>query len=301
MSGGADGRPLAGRRVVVCRAEGDAGSLADALRDRGAEPVLVPLVVRAAPADGGAALRAAAARLDRYAWVAVTSAAGAGALLAALTPGSPTGAPPGPAHGHDDAGDAPGPPGTAEPAAPHPARRAGADAPWPPGVRVAAVGPATAEALRRAGVEPDLVPPTATAADLAAAFPPAPAPAAGGSAARVLAPLAELAGDDLVEGLRAKGWTVDRIDAYRLAEPPPLPAGAALPDGLVGADAVAFTSPSVVDRFCDRFGPALVPPLVACIGPRTAARAGQRGLAGLVTAEDHTAPGLVAALVAALG
>ena len=249
--------PLAGRRVVVCRAQGDAGPLADALREQGAEPVLVPLLVRAAPADGGAALRAAVARLDRYAWVAVTSAAGAAALLAALPHGRPV------------------------------------------GVRLAAVGPATADALRRAGVEPDLVPATATAVDLATAFPPAPAAGDRGAAARVLAPLAELAGDDLVAGLEAKGWKVDRVDAYRLADLPPLGAGESLPEGLEGADAVAFTSPSTVDRFCDRFGPALVPPVVACIGPRSAARAHERGLSGVVTAHDHTAPGLLATLTAA--
>ncbi len=267
----ADTRPLAGRRVVVCRAASDAGPLAAALRQQGAVPVLVPLLVRADPADGGAALREAVAHLDRYTWVAVTSAAGADALVGAL-----------PAVISNVAGpDAV--PGVRVPA----------------GVRVAAVGPATAEALRRAGVEPELVPATATAADLAAAFPPAPAPPRPG-ATRVLAPLAELAGDDLVMGLRVLGWEVDRVDAYRLADLPPPVAGAALPDGLEGADAVAFTSPSVVDRFCDRFGPALVPPVVACIGPRTAERAYQRGLAGIVTADDHTATGLVAALTAAL-
>jgi len=267
----ADRGPLAGRRVIVCRAADDAGPLADALRDRGAEPVLVPLLVRDAPADGGAALRHAVAHLDRYAWVAVTSAAGADAFLAALPPLNP-----------DTGSPVPAPGVTA------PGRRTA-------GVRVAAVGPATADALRRAGVEPDLVPATATAADLAAAFPPAPA-----EGARVLAPLAELAGDDLVAGLRARGWTVDRVDAYRLADLPPLASADALPAGLVGADAVAFTSPSTVDRFCDRFGRSLVPPVVACIGPRTAERARTRGLAGVVTAGEHTGPGLVAALATAL-
>ena len=162
---------------------------------------------------------------------------------------------------------------------------------------MAAVGPATSEALRRGGVEPDVVPASATAADLAAAFPPAPD---GSSGCRVLAALAELAGDDLVDGLRAKGWQVDRVDAYRLADLPPPTPGTAPPPGLDGADAVAFTSPSTVDRFCDRFGPALVPPVVACIGPRTADRARQRGLSGIVTASEHTTPGLLVTLTAAL-
>lgn len=259
----------------MCRAEGDAGPLADALSALGAQPVLVPLLVREGPADGGRALREAVAQLDRYAWIAVTSAAGAGALLAALVPILGDGASKPPSSGRAPGG-------------------------WPAGVRVAAVGPSTADVLRRAGVEPDLVPSTATADDLAAAFPPAPAGGDGGRTARVLAPLAELAGEGLVAGLRSKGWTVDRVDAYRLADLPPPAVDAVPPNGLDGADAVAFTSPSTVDRFVHRFGPALVPPVVACIGPRTAGRAREAGLRGIVTATEHTAHGLVSALTAAL-
>ncbi len=258
------------------------------------------------------------ARLDRYAWVALTSAAGAAALVAALPSaisdtggrdpaldvraagGAGGGRAISDTGGRDPASDVRGAGGAGDGRAisdtggrdPAPDLRAPPG--WPAEVRVAVVGPATADAMRRAGIEPDLVPVTATAADLAAAFPPAPA------SARVLAPLAELAGDDLVAGLRARGWQVDRVDAYRLADLPPPAPGAGPAEGLVGADAVAFTSPSTVDRFCDRFGPTLVPPVVACIGPRTAERARQRGLAGIVTAADHTAPGLVAALIAAL-
>ena len=51
MTADGDTGPLAGRRVVVCRAEGDAGPLAAALRELGAEAVLVPLLARVAPAD----------------------------------------------------------------------------------------------------------------------------------------------------------------------------------------------------------------------------------------------------------
>jgi uroporphyrinogen-III synthase len=160
----------------------------------------------------------------------------------------------------------------------------------PPGVGVAAVGPATASAFEAAGIAVDLVPAAATAADLALAFPPADGPV------RVLAALAELASADLVTGLRSKGYTVDRVDAYRIVEPPVDPEAAA---ELAGAEAVLFTSPSIVDRFVDRFSLSAVPATAVCIGPRTAARARQRGVAATVVAPVHTNQGLVDALVAA--
>lgn len=70
-------RPLAGRRVVVTRAGEQAGPLVDALRARGADVVVLPLIEVTDPADGGAALAAALDQLDRYDWVVVTSPNGA--------------------------------------------------------------------------------------------------------------------------------------------------------------------------------------------------------------------------------
>ena len=48
--------PLAGRTVVVTRATDQAGSLAGALTDLGAEVIELPVVAIVEPADGGAAL-----------------------------------------------------------------------------------------------------------------------------------------------------------------------------------------------------------------------------------------------------
>ena len=44
-------KPLAGKRVVVTRALEQSQSLVDALRDAGAEPVLLPLLAFAPPDD----------------------------------------------------------------------------------------------------------------------------------------------------------------------------------------------------------------------------------------------------------
>ena len=67
------------------------------------------------------------------------------------------------------------------------------------------------------------------------------------------------------------------------------------------ADAVTFTSASAVDQWVAAFGVEPVPPVVACIGPITAAAARGHGLTVDVEAEVHTIEGLVDALVAHMG
>lgn len=78
-----DGTPgsLAGRRVVVTRALDQADELADALRARGAVPVLVPLVeIVEVPDEFG---RLSELRSDDFDWLVVTSPNGARAYLRA--------------------------------------------------------------------------------------------------------------------------------------------------------------------------------------------------------------------------
>lgn len=85
-SPGADGRPLAGRRLVVTRAVTEAARLTGRLRSLGAEVVEVPLIATAPPADEGRALGAAItdAVSGAVAWLIVTSPTGARCLVAEL-------------------------------------------------------------------------------------------------------------------------------------------------------------------------------------------------------------------------
>ncbi|HEX2042048.1 MAG TPA: uroporphyrinogen-III C-methyltransferase [Acidimicrobiales bacterium] len=237
-------RPLFGRRVVVTRAREQASALADRLRTLGAEVVHLPTIEIADPADGGAALAAAAARVRHYGWVAFTSANAVERFFACLR-------------------DA----------------RALGD------TRVAAVGPATADSLAARGVVADLVPRRSVASALAEAFP--------HGSGRVLLPQAAIADDALSSGLGAKGWSVDVVEAYRTLPvvPPPEVAAAA-----AKADAVAFTSSSTVDNYVDAVGAGEVPPVVACIGPATAATARRRGLDVSVVADEQSVDGLAAAI-----
>jgi uroporphyrinogen III methyltransferase/synthase len=158
------------------------------------------------------------------------------------------------------------------------------------GAQVAAIGPGTAAVLAGGGIRPDLVPERFVAEGLLESF--QAAPPDGG---RVLLARAEVARDVLPEGLRAAGWEVDVVDAYRTAAAEPTDAQRA---ALAGADIVTFTSSSTVEQYLDAFGRAAVPPVVACIGPVTAATARAAGLTVDVEAEIHTIEGLVAALVA---
>ena len=116
-------------------------------------------------------------------------------------------------------------------------------------------------------------------------------PADGG---RVLLARAAVARDTLPDGLRAAGWDVDVVEAYRTVPARP---DAALLDAAAAADVVTFTSSSTVTRYLEVAGPDRVPPTVACIGPVTAATAGEAGLTVTVEATEHTIPGLVRALI----
>jgi uroporphyrinogen-III synthase len=235
-------------RVVVTRARAQAGELSQRLRDHGFEPVEVPVIEVVAPRDGGAALADAAARLDRFDWVVLTSVNGARRLLDA------------------------------------------APAPWPASVRVAAIGPGTATALRDRGVDVTLLPERFVAESLLDALPDPPL-----SGGRVLLARAEVARDVLPDGLRARGWDVVVVDAYRTIAPEVSPSAL---DAIAGAEVVAFTSPSTVHHFVDLIGVDALPPVVVSIGPVTSAAARDYGIDVSIEAAEHSIPGLVGALVA---
>jgi uroporphyrinogen III methyltransferase/synthase len=156
--------------------------------------------------------------------------------------------------------------------------------------QVAAVGPGTAAALAARGVVADLQPPSAVGESLVEAF-----PAGAGGGRRVLLPQAAGARAVVAEGLRAKGWEVEVVEAYRTVPARPSPEALA---AAAKADAIAFTSSSTVTAWVALGAP--LPPLVACIGPVTAATAAEQGVPVGVVATEHTVDGLVAALVAAL-
>jgi uroporphyrinogen III methyltransferase/synthase len=154
---------------------------------------------------------------------------------------------------------------------------------------IAAIGPGTAEELARHSLVADLVPADYVAEGLLAEFP--------SGDGRVLLPRAAVARDVLPEGLQAKGWRVEVVEAYRTQ--PAVPTSAALA-GAAQADAITFTSSSTVTNYLAMASRDAIPPVVICIGPVTAETARAQGLTVDVTADQHTIEGVVTAVVAAL-
>ncbi len=155
---------------------------------------------------------------------------------------------------------------------------------WPG--RIAAVGPKTAEPLLAVGHVVDLVPGRAVAEGLLEDFP---APPVDGG--RVLLARAEVARDVLPDGLRAAGWEVDVVVAYRNVEPTVDPG---ILEAARRADLVTFTSESTVRRFTALVGD-VRPTSAACIGPISGAEARTAGY-DVVEADPHSVAGLVAAV-----
>jgi uroporphyrinogen III methyltransferase/synthase len=240
-------RPLFGKRVVVTRARDQASTLVDRLAALGADVLELPAIEVVDPADGGAALRAAATEVAAYDWVVFTSANAVDRFVPLVRDGRSFGA-----------------------------------------ARLAVVGTATADALARHRLVADLVPERFVAESLVDAFDAGPG--------RVLVPQAADARPVLAEGLRAKGWTVDVVEAYRTERVTPSPAALAA----AAADAITFTSASTVTNYVEAAGTDLVPPVVACIGPVTAEAAAAAGVPVTVVAEVHTVDGLVDAVVRVL-
>ena len=246
--------PLHGRVIMVTRPRERRDELVGMLRERGATAVLAD-VVELAPAPPGPLDRAAAdlAR-GRFAWVVLTSAAGVEAVERGLR-----------------------------------AARTGLSAAR---TRVAAIGQGTAAALRRTGIEPDLVPDPFTTEALARALPP--------GRGEVLLPRADIATSELEEALAAKGWTPVRVEAYRTRLVPSLPEEVLAPLRRGEVDAITFTSASTVRGLMGAAGDAVTAspgrPRIACIGPVTAAEARRAGLVVDAVARPHTIEGLVRAV-----
>jgi uroporphyrinogen III methyltransferase/synthase len=250
-------RPLFGASVLVPRHREQARGFARLLAGLGAEPVIAE-VTHIVPVDA-AALAAAVVATPRPRWIAFTSANAVGVTLDAL----------------DGAG--------------HDARALA-------GVRLAAVGAATAGALRARGLAADLVPRERTGAGLGAALRAADPELPG---ARVLLPRAEEGRDELAEALAAAGAEVVTVAAYRTAAAPAADL-AWLAERLAAGDihVLTFFAPSQVAAVCELAPVAALnrARLVAAVGPTTADALRERGVRVDVVAAAPSAESLAADL-----
>ncbi|MCR4375829.1 MAG: uroporphyrinogen-III synthase, partial [Acidobacteria bacterium] len=263
-----DERPLFGRRIVVTRSGERARDLADRLEDLGARALEAP-TFRLMPAEDPEAIERAVASVRQFQWVVCESANAAHRFMKAVLAG-----------GRD-------------------LRALG-------GVKVAAVGPSTADQLRAVGLMPDVVVPESGAEATCEAL--AAYGAIEGARVLVIRPdhgRSEHAREGLAAELRRRGADAQDLVAYRTAPEAP-ESGAAqelyrqLLEGRI--DAVTFTTPAAVQRFVDLIGrdqaaDLLNTTVVATIGPVTAAAAQALGVTAPVVADTYTVDGLIDALV----
>jgi uroporphyrinogen-III synthase len=162
----------------------------------------------------------------------------------------------------------------------------------PAGPRWAAVGQATARALRAIGVEPAVEPDEADGLALANALPDV-------RGKRVLLVRASAAAPDLPERLRERGAAVDELTAYLTIEGPESaaePLKTALGDFELAA--IIFASGSAVRGYVALGGTPSRPAIT--IGPRTTRVAEQLGFRVIAQAARPTAQALAAAVVGAI-
>jgi uroporphyrinogen III methyltransferase / synthase len=252
-------KPLFGWRVLVPRTKEQAEEVSELLRAQGAVPEQVPTIAVEPPRTPQQIERAVKGLVTgRYQWVAFTSVNAVRAIREKF-------------------------------------EEYGLDARAFAGVKVAAVGDATALALREFGIMPDLVPAGEQSAEGLADEWPAYDDVLD-PINRVLLPRADIATEGLVARLTELGWEAEDVTAYRTvrAAPPPAPIREAIKGG--GFDAVLFTSSSTVRNLIGIAGKPHTVTVIAVIGPQTAKTAAEFGLRVDVMAPEPSIAALVDAL-----
>jgi uroporphyrinogen III methyltransferase / synthase len=252
-------KPLFGWRVLVPRTKEQAAVVSRRLREYGAVPEEVPTIAVEPPRTPQQMERAVKGLVTgRYQWVAFTSVNAVRAVRERF-------------------------------------EEYGLDARAFAGVKVAAVGEQTAQALLDFGIRPDLVPEQDQSAEgLAAVWPPY--DDVLDPINRVLLPRADIATETLLARLVELGWEAEDVTAYRTvrAAPPPAPVREAIKGG--GFDAVLFTSSSTVRNLVGIAGKPHAVTVIGVIGPQTAKTAAEFGLRVDVTAPQPSMAALVDAM-----
>jgi uroporphyrinogen-III synthase len=239
-------------RILITRPRPQAIEFAQRLRTSGFEPIFFP-VIEIRPIEDNIALDRALDKLNCYEWVVFTSVNAVNVVFDRFSLSFLNG------EGLN--------------------------------VKFAAIGPKTAEALKRRGVTPDFVPEEYVAEAIL--------PGLGDLLGKwVLLPRAEIARKALPEAIFSAGGIPHEIAVYKtLPTQPALEGLAALKSGV---DVVTLTSPSTVQNFVaiakqDGLDPLNLPnrPLFACIGPITEQAAKNEGLAPLVVAKEYTTEGIM--------
>jgi uroporphyrinogen III methyltransferase / synthase len=252
-------KPLFGWRILVPRTKEQAAELSRRLMSYGGVPEEVPTISVEPPRNPQQMDKAIRGLVEgRYEWIAFTSANAVRAVREKFD-------------------------------------EYGLDARAFSGLKIAAVGEKTAEAISDWGINTDLMPSgEQSAMGLLEDWPPF--DEVLDPINRVFLPRADIATETLAAGLVGLGWVVDDVTAYRTvrAAPPPAPIREAIKAGKF--DAVVFTSSSTVRNLVGIAGKPHASTVIACIGPATLRAAEEHGLRVDVMAPEPSAEMLAHAL-----
>lgn len=258
-----ENKSLSGKTILVTRSREQAGALTQLLEQQGAQVVEIPTLKWRPPARWGL-LDRAIRRVQDYQWVVFTSVNAVQSFLLRL-------------------------------------KVLKKDARHLKGVKIVAVGSATAESLRGQGLEPDFIPEDYRAEGLLRLFKGLPI-----KGQKILVPRARRGRELLVAGLRRQGARVELVEAYRMEIPK---TGRLALRALLAREAVdliTFASSATVENFIKMVGRGpsgrgrrrtvqKIP--AACIGPITAKTARSRGFKVVAVPKKATIPELVQSVV----
>ena len=251
-----DKRTLFGKRVLVTRSRSQASRLCTLLEQAGANPVELP-TIQIGPLEDFSEMDVTLKNLAEYQWVIFASANAVGSVFERL-------------------------------------ELQGKDARALAETTVGAIGPATAQALSRRGINADFMPSRPVSEAVLKEL-----SGRDWQGISVLLPSADIGRDELEKGLTEMGAKVNRLAAYRNV-PVEGVSGLAKKAFLDGVDIVTFTSSSTVRNLVEMLDgdrTALEASFIACIGPVTSATARELGLRVDLEATEHTVEGLVDALI----
>jgi uroporphyrinogen III methyltransferase/synthase len=249
-------RPLFGKRVLVTRPRHQVGKLWELLNELGAHPLIQP-GIEISPPDTWSDVDAAIERVGEFDWLVFSSANGVEQFLGRLL-------------------------------------QTGRDLRTFGAVRLAAIGPATAEALRQFHLHADLTPDEYRAEALAESL----VSAARGcsTAPRLLLVRASRGRDVLAETLVAAGCAVEQVVAYQSVdvEEPDREVASLLRQGHI--DWITVTSSAIARSLVRLFGDDLRKPKLASISPITTATLRELGFEPAAEAREYTMEGVVEAI-----
>ncbi len=252
-------RPLFGQRIVVTRTREQASQLSKQLLERGAEVLEIP-TIKIIPPTKQRELAEALLELNSYDWLVFTSPNGVIAFFEYFF------------KAFEDMRDI-------------------------GGVRIAAIGPATAAKLKELHLKVDLMPEEYVTKKIADAF----KKFESIENLKILLLRAEVANLELPKKLEEMGAIVDDIACYKTVPETEDMNGAAAKLMESGSNWITFTSSSTVENFHARFDlSALLKKFpatkIASIGPETTKAISILGLKPTIEAKPHTIEGLVKAL-----